>query len=104
MGACFRARPEVASVGSVVLGQWLMVDCLLSSSVSSACVDNWTGHFEQRGKELGNNGFLSAKVSTPGFGWDKLVLLCSHVALDRNVGISVISFDRRRAVNHSLDA
>ena len=77
-----------------------MVDCLLSSSVGSACVDDWTGHFEQRG----NDGFPSAKVSIPGFRWDDLVLLCSNVALDRNVGISVVCFDRRRAVNHSLDA
>ena len=65
-----------------------MVDCLL----------------EQRGNESGSNGFPSAKVSIPGFGWVELVLLCSHVALDRNVGISVVSFDRRRALNHSLDA
>ena len=71
-------------------------------------MDDWTtGHFEQRGNESGSNGFLSAKVSIPGFGWDELVLLvllCSHVALDRKVGISVVSFDRRRVLNHSLDA
>ena len=111
MGACVRARPRrSAIVVSVVLFEWLMVDCLLAFFLSglgpgSACVDDWTGHFEQRGNKSGSNGFPSAKVSISGFGWDELVLLCSHVALDRNVGISVISFDRRRALNHhSLDA
>ena len=60
-----------------------MVDCLLSSSVGSACVDDWTGHFEQRGNESGSDGFPSAKVSIPGFGLDERILLCSHVALDK---------------------
>ena len=67
-----------------------MVDCLLCSSVGSACVDGWTGHFKQRGNESGSDEFQSAKVSIPGFGWEELVLRCSDVALDRNVGISVI--------------
>ena len=72
--------------------------------MGSACVDDWTRHFEQRGNESGNDGFPSAKVSIPGFGWDELVLLASHVALDRNIGMSVISFNRWRVVNHSVDA
>ena len=83
-----------------------MVDCLLALFLSGLARPVWTtGHFEQRGNESGSNGFPAAKVSIPGFGWDdELVLLCSHVALDRNVGISVVSFDRRRVLNHSLDA
>ena len=99
-------QPGSARVGSEVLFQWLMVDCFfLPQWAASTCVDDWTtGHFEQRGNESGSNGFASGKVIIPAFGWDELVLLCSHVALDRNVGISVVSFDRRRVLNHSLDA
>ncbi len=78
-----------------------MVDCLLAFFLSGLARPVWTtGYFEQRGNESGSNGFPSPKVSIPGFGWDELVLLCSHVALDRNVGISVVSFDRRRVLNH----
>ena len=67
----------------------------------------WTaglGILNNEENESGSDGSLSSKVSIPGFGWDELILLRSHVALDRNVGISVVSFHRRHAVNHSLDA
>ena len=90
--------------------QWLIVDCLLAFFLSRLARPVWTTGLgtlnnEETSREA-SDGFPSVKVSIPGFGWDELVLLwlCSHVALERNVGISVVSFDRRRAVNHSLDA
>ena len=62
--------------------------------LGSACVDTELGtlHNEETTRE--GTDFHLQKVSIPGFGWNELVLLCSHVALDRTVGISVVSFEQ----------
>ena len=85
-----------------------MLDCLLAFFLSglagSACVDTELGTLKNEETTREGTDFHLQKVSIPGFGWNELVLLCSHVALDRTVGISVVSFEQAgaRSIIHSM--